>query len=165
MKLCIFAILVATTVAIPLHLPLSDDIINYVNNNANTTWKAGKTFQGWSISYVKGLCGVIRNPNGDKLKTLKHDLWGTRIPSHFDSREKWTHCPTLKEIRDQGNCGSCWATAAVAAMSDRICIHSHGKKNAHLSIEDLMTCCSSCGMGCNGGFPGAAWSYYEDTGI
>jgi len=34
-------------------------------------------------------------------------------------REQWPNCPTLKEVRDQGNCGSCWAISAVEAMSDR----------------------------------------------
>ena len=39
------------------------------------------------------------------------------------------------------------AFGAVESMSDRICIHSSGKKNAHISSEDLLTCCSECGMG------------------
>ena len=39
------------------------------------------------------------------------------------------------------------AFGAVEAMSDRICISSNGSKNAHLSAEDVMTCCLSCGDG------------------
>jgi cathepsin B len=39
------------------------------------------------------------------------------------------------------------AFGAVEAMTDRICIHSEGKEQAHLSAEDLTTCCDSCGMG------------------
>lgn len=50
-------------------------------------------------------------------------------------------------------------------MSDRICIHSEGKVNAHLSAENLVSCCYGCGFGCNGGFPGAAWSYWVKRGI
>lgn len=30
------------------------------------------------------------------------------LPESFDSREQWPNCPTIKEIRDQGSCGSCW---------------------------------------------------------
>jgi hypothetical protein len=36
------------------------------------------------------------------------------------------------------SCGSCWALAAVEAMSDRICIASNVTKNAHISAEDLV---------------------------
>ncbi|CAF1683036.1 unnamed protein product [Adineta ricciae] len=62
-------------------------------------------------------------------------------------------------------CGSCWAFGAVEAMSDRICIASNGAQNAHISAEDLVSCCSSCGFGCDGGFPQAAWSYYKSSGL
>ena len=39
------------------------------------------------------------------------------------------------------------AFGAVEAMSDRLCIASGGKVNAHISAEDLLSCCSTCGMG------------------
>lgn len=42
------------------------------------------------------------------------------LPENFDSREQWPNCPTIREIRDQGSCGSCWAFGAVEAMSDRV---------------------------------------------
>jgi cathepsin B len=42
-------------------------------------------------------------------------------------------------------------------MSDRICIASNGQQNAHISAEDLVSCCVSCGFGCNGGYPESAW--------
>lgn len=44
------------------------------------------------------------------------------LPDNFDSREKWSNCPSIKEVRDQGSCGSCWAVAAAAAMTDRVSI-------------------------------------------
>lgn len=30
------------------------------------------------------------------------------LPDSFDARLQWPNCPTIKEIRDQGSCGSCW---------------------------------------------------------
>lgn len=39
------------------------------------------------------------------------------------------------------------AFGAVEAMTDRICIMSNGKLTPHISAEDLLSCCGSCGMG------------------
>jgi len=87
------------------------------------------------------------------------------IPESFDPRQKWPQCESLFEVRDQANCGSCWAFGAVEAMSDRICIASGGKLQTRVSAQDLVSCCDSCGDGCNGGYPDAAWQYWADTGI
>lgn len=32
----------------------------------------------------------------------------TDLPDNFDARERWPNCPTIREVRDQGSCGSCW---------------------------------------------------------
>lgn len=87
------------------------------------------------------------------------------IPESFDSRTKWPRCQQIRTIRDQSSCGSCWAFGAVEAMSDRICIASGGKVQVSLSADDLLSCCSSCGFGCNGGEPLAAWQYWVSDGI
>jgi cathepsin B len=86
-------------------------------------------------------------------------------PDKFDARQQWPQCPSIAEIRDQSNCGSCWAVAAAEAMSDRICIASNGNEKVDISATDLMACCRMCGMGCNGGYPTAAWRFYENTGL
>lgn len=57
------------------------------------------------------------------------------------------------------------AFGAVEAMSDRQCIHSNSNTSFHYSAEDLVSCCHTCGFGCNGGFPGMAWRYWVHSGI
>lgn len=57
------------------------------------------------------------------------------------------------------------AFGAVEVMSDRVCIHSNGRKHFRFSSDDLVSCCYTCGMGCNGGFPGAAFHYWVRKGI
>ncbi|EYC18380.1 hypothetical protein Y032_0028g1832 [Ancylostoma ceylanicum] len=89
------------------------------------------------------------------------------IPEHFDSRERWPECRQIIEtIRDQSNCGSCWAVSSAEAMSDRLCIQSGGKIKHLLSDTDILACCKSfCGQGCEGGWPIRAWEYIEKSGI
>merc|ERR1719343_932570 len=69
------------------------------------------------------------------------------------------------QIRDQADCGSCWAFGSVEAMTDRICIASNGTEKTHLSAEDVTSCCHLGDMGCNGGIPSTVYSYYQSTGI
>ncbi|XP_072906430.1 cathepsin B-like [Hemitrygon akajei] len=143
--------------------PLSPDFVTLINK-LNTTWQAGQNFQNVPFSLVKRLCGTFLN--GPRLPLRSENIAVTKLPRNFDSREQWPDCPTIKEIRDQGSCGSCWAFGAVEAMSDRICIHSMGQVNAELSAEDLLTCCSQeCGDGCNGGYPSEAWKYWTQKGL
>lgn len=148
---------------------LSDEFIELVRGKAKT-WTVGRNFhESVSEQYIRGLMGV--HPDADKFALPdKRDVLGVyedsgNIPEEFDARINWPKCPTISEIRDQGSCGSCWAFGAVEAMSDRVCIHSQGKVNFHFSADDLVSCCHTCGFGCNGGFPGAAWSYWTRKGI
>lgn len=142
---------------------LSQQMIDYINNQPGVTWKAGVNFRGVSLDHVKGLCGALKS--GYKPPVKLHAVDPSALPESFDPREQWKNCPTLSEIRDQGSCGSCWAFGAVEAMSDRICIASKGNVHAEISAEDLLSCCQTCGFGCNGGFPESAWSFYQKTGL
>jgi len=146
--------------------PLSDEFINEINSK-QATWKAGRNFgKNLPLDSLYQMMGSLPKTGMNRLP-LKDALSETAqdIPDNFDAREQWPNCPTIGEIRDQASCGSCWAFGAVEAMSDRICIHSDGKVKAHLSAENLVSCCRSCGFGCNGGYEDAAWSYWVKTGI
>ncbi|KAG8331339.1 hypothetical protein J6590_043106 [Homalodisca vitripennis] len=130
--------------------------------------EAGRNFpKDTSFDFIRGLLGV--HPDSKKpenrLEKKMHLLGTEQLPENFDSRLQWPHCPTIREIRDQGSCGSCWAFGAVESMSDRQCIHNTSTGAVHYSAEDLVSCCHTCGFGCNGGFPGAAWRYWVHSGI
>ncbi|KAL1124224.1 hypothetical protein AAG570_001994 [Ranatra chinensis] len=101
----------------------------------------------------------------DDSKRHRPDVINADIPESFDAREQWPKCKTTASIKDQANCGSCWAVSSAAAMSDRLCIATDGKVSINLSPEYLMTCCSECGEGCNGGYPNKAWDWFQSNGL
>jgi cathepsin B len=145
------------------------EIISQINSDPTNTWfaKIHDRFKGTDFSYTKKLCGALPPKSG--VRNVYHHVLTSEqvaaIPESFDAREAWPNCPTIKEIRDQSDCGSCWAFGAVEAASDRICIASNGALTPHLSAETLVACCDECGNGCNGGYPASAWDYFASTGV
>lgn len=144
--------------------PMSDEFIDYINS-LNTSWVAGRNFhKDTPLSYIKHLCGLRRSHRHlRRLPVKKHDWMDIEIPKEFDARTKWPHCPSISEIRDQGHCGSCWAFAAVTAITDRICIHSNGAEHFHVSAENLLACADE--DGCFGGTITSGWDYYKKHGL
>ncbi|PIO71039.1 papain family cysteine protease [Teladorsagia circumcincta] len=87
------------------------------------------------------------------------------IPESFDARKEWSNCSSVFHIRDQANCGSCWAVSSASAMSDRVCITSKGAKQVLISDQDIVSCCTWCGYGCQGGWSLRAWYYFAEQGV
>lgn len=79
--------------------PLSDEIENYINLEASTTWRAGKNFKdrGMTIAGLKRICGVMKEPNGFKLPyRVPHYIQSLdEIPTEFDSRKQWPSCKSI----------------------------------------------------------------------
>lgn len=86
------------------------------------------------------------------------------LPVNFDARTQWPNCPTIKEIYDQGSCGSCWTFGTAATASDRTCIHL--KTVVRLSEQDLECCpCHSDEGVCGGGDPNGAFQFWVSNGL
>lgn len=84
------------------------------------------------------------------------------VPVSIDWREKGVVNP----VRDQGQCGSCWAFATTA-NAESVWAISHNNQLFDLSEEFLVDCASGVGyfnMGCNGGEPDSAFKYMISYG-
>lgn len=77
------------------------------------------------------------------------------LPAHLDWREKLGKQATLK---DQGNCGSCWAFSRSSTLEWQLLIQTG--EHVVFSPQELVSCDKEC-LGCNGGF----WTDYETKGI
>ena len=151
---------------------LSDEYLEYHQNlvdkinNLHTTWKAKL-----NTVDVRPLLGVLLDEKTKSFKKERLFIPARNItpikdlPENFDLRKEYPYCDSLFQIRDQANCGSCWAVASVETMSDRHCIISKGAQKPILSASAVISCCSLCGKGCNGGLPYEAFIYWLGAGI
>jgi cathepsin B len=129
-------------------------------NGMGTTWTAGenKFFAGKSIAHVQMLLGVPLGTKQVKPKeTVSTKLPG--LPQNFTIDNKWPGCAGY--VRNQADCGSCWAFGAVESISDRFCIAG---KNVSLSALDLVTCDNN-DNGCFGGMPISAMEFIQRVGV
>ena len=124
----------------------------------HTTWVADETIP------TRDFTEFIGALKGGNIPVKKPMLRGD-LPKEFDAAANWPQCPSIKEIRDQSVCGSCWAVGAAAAATDRWCIATEGKVQDRLSSLDILSCCEYCGKGCQGGYPIEAWNSFVDKGV
>merc|ERR1711907_770498 len=180
--LLIAAVVVATVSALPrsilktweshgeltdnLQAPaVTNELIAAVNNDESSGWKAGENarFTNTTLEQAKVLMGTLQND--DKSTWLPYKaVKPIDIPTEFDWRTdtRAKSCSSVSEIRDQSNCGSCWAFGSVEAMSDRSCIKG---KYAHFSAQDVTSCDHLGDMGCSGGVPSTVYTYQKTFGI
>jgi C1A family cysteine protease len=78
----------------------------------------------------------------------------TALPPHFD----WRDQGILPAVRDQGQCGSCWAFGTVGVMESAIV--KGGGPMTDLS-EQFLVSCNTDGWDCGGGW--TATKYHFDT--
>ncbi|XP_056643031.1 procathepsin L-like [Diorhabda sublineata] len=80
------------------------------------------------------------------------------VPDSIDWREKGAVLP----VKNQGNCGACWAFSATGALEGQIAI-KNGKQQS-LSEQQLVDCSTKNG-GCDGGWMDWAFDYVKEHGI
>ena len=173
--------------------PVNDlHLIHSINSNASLPWTAAPfaPFEGLTHGDARSRLGTLPRRALDlPLRTPPEAITG--LPKSFDARDEWPHCPSIGTVRNEGQCGSCWAQSAVEVLEDRFCIagspvapdacvnkvqyddvhyrYSRGTIGC-LSPGYMVACDSgedpsdSLG-GCNGGLVDEAWSFLMERGV
>jgi len=178
MNICICALALAvasSTPSVDVH-PERQAMIEEIQNTPGVLWKATPhpRFASEAPGASKALCGVKGDQKmavsdmvqrGEIVETSVDEQM--EIPASFDSAENWPQCAKIiGDIRDQSNCGCCWAFAGAEAASDRMCISTNASTMIPLSAQDV--CFNGGGFlsqGCNGGQITSPWSYMKKGGL
>jgi cathepsin B len=131
--------------------------------NASGDWQASMEWvEGMTIGQAKKMMGGLKGHMGEfpefKLNALANYL---TTPASYT----WVGNSCIGAIRNQADCGSCWAFGAVEAFADRICLKTNAKTQVVLSPQWLVSCDTDGNKGCGGGFQTLAWSYINKHGI
>jgi hypothetical protein len=80
----------------------------------------------------------------------------------------WRYTEAVTPIKNQGQCGSCWAFSATEAIESQMILSSGGKVEIALSPQQIASCTPNTGtygcLGCNGGFTEGAYEYVKSAG-
>jgi C1A family cysteine protease len=100
-------------------------------------------------------------PMAHKKIGQMHECQGnqTAVPTHFDWR---TQSPNpITKVKDQGQCGSCWAFSVTEEIESMHILKGHPAIN--LAPEQIVDC-DTTDAGCNGGDTPTAYQYVVKAG-
>jgi len=79
----------------------------------------------------------------------------------------WRDTEAVTPIKNQGQCGSCWAFSATEAIESQMILGTGGKFAISLAPQQIASCTPSTGaygcQGCNGGFTEGAYEYVKSV--
>nr|AAB37233.1 cysteine proteinase [Phalaenopsis sp. SM9108] len=114
------------------------------------------TYAGSRINHHRSLRGSRRG--GATNSFMYQSLDSRSLPASIDWRQKGA----VTAVKDQGQCGSCWAFSTVAAVEGINQIKT--KKLLSLSEQELIDCDTDENNGCNGGLMDYAFDFIKKNG-
>jgi len=79
----------------------------------------------------------------------------------------WRTTDAVTPIKNQGQCGSCWAFSATSAIESQLALQGGDAYSIELAPQQITSCTPNTGDygcdGCNGGFTEGAYEYVKGT--
>ena len=134
-----------------------------IQSSSDETWEKGDT----SVS------DLSKKDFQDKLLTsfvpdwinFKPSVSSTSFPKAAPATVNWVTSGKVTPVKNQGNCGSCWAFAVIGSLESLNLIKTG--QSLIFSEQELVDCAYDgyAVLGCNGGWPYSALTWVQKNGI
>ncbi|TMW86850.1 hypothetical protein EJD97_020812 [Solanum chilense] len=137
------------------------EYIESINKNGTRSYKLGiNEFADRKKEEFKSVRNGYKIPSKQQIKTKSFQYENASSPITMDWRKKGA----VTRIKDQGQCGCCWAFSAVAAIEGLNMIKTG--KLISLSEQELVDCDIGLNEGCEGGLMDNAFKFIiKNNGI
>jgi hypothetical protein len=136
---------------------VNDAHIQRINSDSNNTFTVGhnkfSTYTDDEYKKLLGYKGTFKFDENAEYVDGKDTLTGA-------TEVDWISKGAVNAVKDQGQCGSCWAFSATAAVEA-----AHFLKTGNLLslAEQQLVDCDTSSMGCDGGLQKYAFRYLEKS--
>ena len=157
------ALLVLLGVATSLALAGELDGIRGAIKGKGAKWTAGETSVSKLPGHLRQLRAALHKPEATGAEEMLAGPAPTALPDSFDWRNDNT-VNYVTPVRDQGNCGSCWAFATTGALECYVLRKDNLPGQDKDCAEQILVSCSGAGS-CSGGYIDRASNYIRDVGL
>jgi C1A family cysteine protease len=163
---CLVAlVLIAIVTAAPKGRTLTVREINAAIKAQHAAWKAVENRFTWMTAAERRLRlgGFPPEITAGADMVIDQAKPGPTLPTSFDWRNQngynW-----MTPVRDQGNCGSCWAFGTLAALEAKMQIYFSNPNLSPDLSEQFVVSCDTSNYGCSGGYADRVYNFIRDTG-